>query len=187
MYSNFPVDGRGIRAEDGEVKIGELMIYAVIESGGKQFKAIEGEFLEVDLLPEKLGAKKVFDKVLLLVDGENTQVGSPYLPDVSIETKVSEHFKGPKITIFNYRAKERYRVKTGHRQKYTRLMIESIKFPGKVKDLKASEEVAVPVKKVRTKPADSTKKPTGKSDKSKSDAGKPVKKAVNKTSQTKAR
>jgi len=185
MYSNFPIDGRMVRAGDGEVKIGEFMVYAVIESGGKQYKAIEGEFLEVDLLPEELGKKKVFDKVLLLVNGEETQVGSPYLPDVSIETKVTEHFKGPKIIIFNYRAKERYRVKAGHRQKYTRLMIESIKFPGKPKDSKVSEEVANPVKKVRTKPAATTKKPVEKKVKTKSDAVKPVKKAVKKAASTK--
>ena len=163
------------------------MVYAVIESGGKQFKAVEGEFLEVDLLPEELGKKKIFDKVLLLVNGEDTQVGSPYLPDVSIETKVSEHFKGPKIIIFNYRAKERYRVKTGHRQKYTRLLIESIKFPGKPKDTKVSEDVAVPAKKARIKPAVSTKKPVVKSVKPKSDAVKPVKKAVKKVTSTKAK
>ena len=134
------------------------MVYAVIESGGKQYKVVEGEFLEVDLLPEDLGKKKVFDKVLLLVNGEDTQVGSPYLPDVSIETKVSEHFKGPKIIIFNYRAKERYRVKTGHRQKYTRLMVESIKFPGKPKDSEASEDTTAPTKKARTKSAATAKK-----------------------------
>jgi len=180
MYSNFPVDGRKFRAEDGEVKIGEFMVYAVIESGGKQYKAVEGEFLEVDLLPEELGKKKVFDKVLLLVNGEVTQVGSPYLPEVSIETKVSEHFKGPKIIIFNYRAKERYRVKAGHRQKYTRLLIESIKFPGKPKDTKISEDVAAPVKKARSKPSTAAKKPVVKPVKTKAEVMKPVKKAVKK-------
>ena len=163
------------------------MVFAVIESGGKQYKAVEGEFLEVDLLPDALGKKKVLDKVLLLVNGEETQVGSPYLPDVSIETKVSEHFKGPKITIFNYRAKERYRVKTGHRQKFTRLMIESIKFPGKTKDSKVSEEDVNPVKKVRTKPAAGTKKPAKKAVKAKAAAVKPVKKAVNKADAIKAK
>jgi len=187
MYSNFPVDGRLIRAGNGEVKIGEFMVYAVIESGGKQYKAVEGEFLEVDLLPEELGKKKVFDKVLLLVNGEDTQVGSPYLSDVSIETKISEHFKGPKIIIFNYRAKERYRVKTGHRQKYTRLLIEAIKFPGKPKDSKVSEDVAAPAKKARTKPGAATKKPVEKPVKTKSDTVKPVKKAVKKVTSKKAK
>jgi len=191
MYSNFPIDGRLIRAGDGEVKIGEFMVYAVIESGGKQYKTVEGEFLEVDLLPEELGKKKVFDKVLLVVNGDETLVGSPYLPDVSIETKVSEHFKGPKIIIFNYRAKERYRVKTGHRQKYTRLLIESIKFPGKPKGSKVSEDVATPTKKARTKPAVTTKKPVEKSVKKsvkpKSVAVKPVKKTVKKITSTKTK
>jgi large subunit ribosomal protein L21 len=169
------------------VKIGDGMVYAVIESGGKQYKATEGEFLEVDLLPEELGKKKVFDKVLLLVNGENTLVGSPYLTEVSIETKVSEHFKGSKIIIFNYRAKERYRVKTGHRQKYTRLLVESIKFPGKPKDSKVTEEVLTPVKKARTKPAPTAKKPEKKVSKPKIEAAKPAKKAVKKVSAAKSK
>lgn len=185
MYSNFPVYGRLIRAEDGEVKIGDGMVYAIIESGGKQYKAIEGDYIEVDLLPEDLGKKKIFDKVLLLVSGEDTLVGSPYLSDVSIETKVSEHFKGPKIVIFNYRAKERYRVKTGHRQKYTRLLVESIQFPGKPKEEKVSEEVIAPAKKARTKPAVAIKKVTEKPLKTKAAAVKPAKKAVKKAASTK--
>ena len=164
------------------------MVYAVIESGGKQYKAVEGEFLEVDLLPEELGKKKVFDKVLLLVNGEDTQVGSPYLPDVSIETKVSEHFKGPKIIIFNYRAKERYRVKTGHRQKYTRLLIESIKFPGKPKESKASEDVVSPSQKSQNQTSCCNQESQLKNrSKLKSDAVKPVKKAVKKVTSTKTK
>ncbi len=174
------------------------MVYAVIESGGKQYKAVEGAFIEVDLLPEELGKKKVFDKVLLLVNDAETLVGSPYLPDVSIETKISEHFKGPKITIFNYRAKQRYRVKIGHRQKYTRLLVESIYFPGKpkeAKDVKPVEEVVAPVKKARSKPAPAAKKGSDKpvkaktavvkAPKTKAVVEKAVKKPVKKISSTK--
>jgi large subunit ribosomal protein L21 len=162
--------------KSGEVKIGDYMLYAIIESGGKQYKAFEGEYIEVDLLPEDLGNKKVFEKVLLLVNGSDTLVGSPYLPEVSINATVSEHFKAPKIIIFNYRAKERYRVKTGHRQKYTRLLVESIQFPGKAKETKVSEDAVIPVKKVRSKPAASAKKATEKPAKSTiSSAVKPVK------------
>jgi large subunit ribosomal protein L21 len=154
--------------KSGEVKIGDYMLYAIIESGGKQYKAFEGEYIEVDLLPEDLGNKKVFGKVLLLVNGSDTLVG--------INATVSEHFKAPKIIIFNYRAKERYRVKTGHRQKYTRLLVESIQFPGKAKETKVSEDAVIPVKKVRSKPAASAKKATEKPAKSTiSSAVKPVK------------
>jgi len=197
MYSNFPADGRLVRAKGGEVKIGDGMVYAVIESGGKQYKAIEGEYIEVDLLPEDLGKKKIFDKVLLLVNGEDTLVGSPYLPEVSIDTKVSEHFKAPKIIIFNYRAKERYRVKTGHRQKYTRLLVESIQYPGKKKETVVTTEVVAPAKKTRSKPAVATKKVTekpaktktaaAKPAKTKTAAAKPAKKAVKKVTTTKTK
>ncbi|MDP2965564.1 MAG: 50S ribosomal protein L21 [Pelolinea sp.] len=175
MYSNFPADGRSVRAKCGEVKIGDDMLYAIIESGGKQYKAFEGEYIEVDLLPEDLGKKKVFEKVLLLVNGTDTQVGSPYLPEVSIDAMVSEHFKGPKIVIFNYRPKERYRVKTGHRQQFTRLLVESIQFPSKAKETKDSEIIVIPVKKVRSKPAASAKKVTEKPAKTKTASAKPSK------------
>ena len=83
--------------------------------------------------------------------------------------------KAPKIIIFNYRAKERYRVKTGHRQQYTRLLIESILFPGKPKESKSAEEVVTPVKKSRTKPAANSKKIVEKSVKTKTPAAKPAK------------
>jgi large subunit ribosomal protein L21 len=111
----------------GEVKIGENgMKYAIVESGGKQFKAVEGSMIEVDLLPVEEGTKLVLENVLMLVDEDKISVGTPYLKNVSIKANVAEHFKGPKVVIFKYRPKKRIRVKTGHRQKYTRLLIESI-------------------------------------------------------------
>jgi large subunit ribosomal protein L21 len=150
----------------GEVKIGEIMFYAVLENGGKQYKAFEGETLEVDLLPVEVGSKKTFENVLLLVNDSETQVGSPFLDGVSIDCTVVEHFKGEKLIIFKYRAKQRFRVKTGHRQKYTRVVVDSILFPGKPKSAKVSEAVdekeAAPVKKGRTKAASPAKKPAAK-------------------------
>lgn len=141
------------------------MLYAVLENGGKQYKAFEGQNLEVDLLPVEVGKKKTFENVLLLVNESETQVGSPFLDGVSVDCTVVEHVKGEKLTIFKYRPKQRYRVKTGHRQKYTRVVVDSIAFPGKPRAAKASEsseEFAAPVKKGRTKATASTKKPTAK-------------------------
>jgi large subunit ribosomal protein L21 len=146
------------------------MFYAILENGGKQYKAVEGESLEVDLLPLEIGKKKTFDKVMLLVNEKDTQVGSPYLDGISVDCTVVEHFKGEKVTIFKYRAKQRFRVKTGHRQPYTRLMVESIAFPGKSKTVKAEpavEEKASVEKKVESKPATSkapAKKTAGKTE-----------------------
>ncbi len=130
------------------------MLYAIFESGGKQFKAVEGSYVEVDHLPTEEGKKVSFDKVLLLVNDKDTQVGTPFIKGASIDTTVANHFKTKKVIIFNYRAKKRYRVKTGHRQQYTRLMVNSITFTGK--PAKAAEEkpavkVEKPVKSVEKK------------------------------------
>jgi large subunit ribosomal protein L21 len=128
------------------------MLYAIVESGGKQYKAVEGSYIEIDLLPDEVGKKKSFDKVLLLVDDDKVEVGTPYLSSVSVDATVLEHFKGPKITVFKYRAKQRYRVKTGHRQKYTRVMVDSIAFSGKVAKPTKVEEPAPKAEKT-AKPA----------------------------------
>jgi large subunit ribosomal protein L21 len=102
------------------------MKYAIVESGGKQYKAVEGGTLEVDRLPVEAGASVKLEQVLLLADGENVTVGSPIVKDSPVWTKVIEHFKGEKVTIFNYSPKKRIRVKTGHRQNYTRLLVQQI-------------------------------------------------------------
>jgi len=140
------------------------MLYAVVENGGKQYKAIEGGYIEVDLLSDQVGKKKTFKNVLLLVNGEEVKIGSPYLQGVSVDTIVVEHFKAPKVTVFKYRPKQRYRVKSGHRQKYTKVIVNSIAFSGKSEsavEKKAEEEPAAKSKqKARSKP--SGKKKAGK-------------------------
>ncbi|HEY3344339.1 MAG TPA: 50S ribosomal protein L21 [Anaerolineaceae bacterium] len=102
------------------------MKYAIIESGGKQYKAVEGGAIEVDLLPLEAGQPASVDGVLLVVDGEKISVGTPFVKGATVKATVVSHIKGPKIVVFRYRPKKRIRVKTGHRQKYTRLQIESI-------------------------------------------------------------
>jgi large subunit ribosomal protein L21 len=102
------------------------MKYAIVQSGGKQYRAVEGDTLEVDRLPVEAGVNVKIDQILLLADGENITVGTPLVMDSPVWTKVIEHFKGEKVTIFNYSPKKRIRVKTGHRQNYTRLLVEQI-------------------------------------------------------------
>lgn len=102
------------------------MKYAVIESGGKQYRAVEGATIEVDRLPVEAGQQVSLDTVLLLVNEDTVSVGAPVLTDVSVKATVVEHTKGPKIVVFKYRPKKRIRVKTGHRQQYTCLKVESI-------------------------------------------------------------
>ena len=102
------------------------MKYAIVESGGKQYRAVEGATLEVDRLPVQAGENVKLEQTLLLADGESITVGTPLVKDSPVWTKVVEHFKGEKVTIFNYSPKKRIRVKTGHRQNYTRLLVEQI-------------------------------------------------------------
>ena len=102
------------------------MKYAIIESGGKQYKAVEGATIDVDLMELNAGQAAPIDAVLLMVDDETITVGTPNVAGALVKATVVDHVKGPKVVIFKYRPKKRIRVKTGHRQKYTRLMIESI-------------------------------------------------------------
>jgi large subunit ribosomal protein L21 len=146
------------------------MFYAIVENGGKQYKASEGHFLEIDLLHDEVGTKKKFDQVLLLVNEDHIEIGTPHLNGVQVEATVVDHFKGEKVTIFKYRPKQRYRVKTGHRQKYSRLMVDAITYPGMTKKSKTDDQAVVEkieVKAKTEKPAEkrnpvASKKETGK-------------------------
>jgi large subunit ribosomal protein L21 len=102
------------------------MKYAIVEDGGKQYKAVEGQTIEVDRFDSEIGEQLDLERVLLLVDGEDIQVGTPLVEGAVVQATVVSQVKGPKIVVFKYKPKKRYRVKTGHRQKYTRLQIDSI-------------------------------------------------------------
>ncbi len=102
------------------------MKYAIIESGGKQYRAVEGTAIDVDLLHMEAGDAVTLEDVLLVVDGDSVKVGTPSVKGAVVKATVEDNIKGPKIVVFKYRPKKHYRVKTGHRQQYTRLMINSI-------------------------------------------------------------
>ena len=102
------------------------MKYAIVQSGGKQYRCEEGGAIEVDHLPVEAGATHEFTEVLLVANNGNVQVGAPTVTGASVTATVLEQIKGPKLTVFHYKAKERQRRKTGHRQQYTRLKIEKI-------------------------------------------------------------
>ncbi|HEX7434136.1 MAG TPA: 50S ribosomal protein L21 [Anaerolineaceae bacterium] len=102
------------------------MKYAIVESGGKQFRAIEGSTIEVDRLAIEVGQPVELKSVLLIVDDGSVSVGTPTVSGAVVSTNVVDHIKGPKVVIFKYSPKKRIRVKTGHRQQYTRLHVESI-------------------------------------------------------------
>jgi len=123
---------------------GEKMRYAIVESGGKQYKAVEGEPIEVDRLPVDAGDKVGLERVLMLVDGDDVTVGMPVVDDVQVNTTVMNHFKGPKLIVFKYSPKKRIRVKGGHRQQYTRLMVDVIGKPGETRKAAKAEKAEAP-------------------------------------------
>src|SRR5512141_872031 len=102
------------------------MKFAIIESGGKQYRAIEGQTIEVDRLPVEAGKKFDVERVLLMSDGDDVLVGTPLISDILVKVTVVDHTKGPKIDRFKYRPKKRIRVRGGHRQQYTRLLVDFI-------------------------------------------------------------
>jgi large subunit ribosomal protein L21 len=121
----------------GEVKIGgDVMKYAIVQSGGKQYKAIPGEVIQVDKLPVELGKKVTLDEVLFIADGvKKVTIGTPLVKGAKVQATVEGQIKGPKIRVFKYKPKVRYRRRQGHRQRYTLLRIDKIvKKSGEKKD-----------------------------------------------------
>jgi len=101
-------------------------MYAVIETGGKQYKVEEGQTIDVELLPTEVGETIEIDRVLLVSDGDNVQIGKPLIEGARVKATVVEQGKGDKVIVFKYRAKQRYRRKIGHRQPFMRLRIDGI-------------------------------------------------------------
>jgi large subunit ribosomal protein L21 len=116
------------------------MKFAIVESGGKQYRAIEGRTIEVDRLPVDAGNKFDIERVLLMADGEDVLVGTPTVSDILVKVTVVDHIKGPKVDRFKYRPKKRIRVRGGHRQQYTRLMVDFIGRPDEEGNGKATVE-----------------------------------------------
>ena len=122
------------------------MRYAIVESGGKQYKAVEGQAIEVDRLADKEGAKLDL-KALLMADGDDVMVGTPTIGDIQVKATVVDHFRGEKVFRFKYSPKKRIRVRGGHRQQYTRLMVDFIGKPGETRKVEKVEPKPVVEKK----------------------------------------
>ena len=158
------------------------MRFAIIESGGKQYRAVEGRTIEVDRLPVDAGKKFDLERVLLMGDGDDIMVGTPTVSDILVKVTVVDHIKGPKIDRFKYRPKKRIRVRGGHRQQYTRLLVDFIGRPDEEKKRQTEQVEAAPVvveetpeveeapkakaatKKASAKPAAATKSASKKTD-----------------------
>ncbi len=101
-------------------------MYAVVETGGKQYKVQVGQTIEVDKLPVPVGEKVSLDKVLLVATDKGVKVGNPTVEGAKVEATVTLQDAYRKILVFKYRAKKRYRRRSGHRQQFTRLHIDRI-------------------------------------------------------------
>ena len=101
-------------------------MYTVVKSGARQYRASVGDSLVVERLPAEVGQQVELDEVLLVANGEHVQVGRPTLEGAKVLATVVAQEKGPKIRVFKYRPKQRYRRRAGHRQQYTRLRVDEI-------------------------------------------------------------
>ena len=108
---------------------GGFTLYAIIETGGKQYRVKEGQTIRVELVDGQSDDTVEFDKVLMVKRGEETLVGTPYVSGASVSAKVIEHAKARKILVFRYRSKTNFRRRYGHRQPFSKLVVESIQFP----------------------------------------------------------
>ena len=101
-------------------------MFAIIETGGKQYRVSEGDKLKIEKLEKVVGDTVAFDKVLLKYDGDKTEVGQPFLSKVSVEAKVLDQARAKKVIVFKYHSKTREKKKKGHRQTFTEVLISKI-------------------------------------------------------------
>jgi len=147
-----------------------IIMYAIVEIAGQQFKVVKDQKLFVHRLADKEGSKVSFDKVFLLDDGQKVSIGAPAITGASVEAKVVSHLKGDKVIVFKKKRRKGYRVKNGHRQALTELVIEKIQASG-TKSKKAVEP-AKPKKETKAITIDKkvvSKKPASKKEATKTD------------------
>ncbi len=106
------------------------MDYAIIKTGGKQYRVKQGDVLDVEKLALDVGSIAEFDEVLAVSENGQVNFGSPTLSGAKVTAEVQSHYKDRKVIVFKYKSKTRYRRKQGHRQNYTRLLIQGIQSGG---------------------------------------------------------
>ena len=133
------------------------MRFAIVESGGKHYRAVEGRAIEVDRLPVEAGEQFNIERVLLMADGDDVMVGTPTVDGIEVKVTVMDHIRGPKLVRFKYRPKKRIRVKGGHRQQYTRLMVDFIGRPDETRKVEKEAKPKSTAKKSTTSKASAKK------------------------------
>lgn len=101
-------------------------MYAVIKSGGKQYRVATGDTLKVEQLPQDVGSEILLDQVVFFADGENVSIGAPHVSGAAVKATIVAHGRGDKIRIFKMRRRKHYQKHQGHRQNYTELRIDGI-------------------------------------------------------------
>jgi large subunit ribosomal protein L21 len=135
-------------------------MYAIVEIAGQQFKVSKDLKVYVHRLPEQEGEKISFDKVLMLDDNGTVTIGAPAIDGASVEAKILKHLKGDKVIVFKKKRRKGYKVKNGHRQSLTQIVIEGIKASGSAKKAAAPKKEAAP--KAQTLVSESPKAKTSK-------------------------
>ena len=131
-------------------------MYAVIKTGGKQYKVEAGATLKVEKLLGEVGSKVVIDKVLMIADGENTTIGAPLIAGATVSATVVAHGRADKVMIFKFRRRKHYRKTQGHRQSFTEILINDVNGKGAVAAKPAVEAkvaAAKPIAKAAKAPA----------------------------------
>ena len=111
----------------GSLKRKDRIMYAIVETGGKQYQVEEGRYVDIELIGEEADAKVVFDKVVMIVNGKKSKVGQPYVEKATVEGTVIKTDRAKKIIVYKQRPKKGYRRKYGHRQGFARVMINKIR------------------------------------------------------------
>ena len=127
-------------------------MYAIVEIAGQQFKVAKDQKVYVHRLAQEEGSKVSFDQVYLLDDGKAVTIGAPAIAGASVEAKVVKHLKGDKVIVFKKKRRKGYRVKNGHRQALTELLIEGISAKGGAKKAAPKAEKAAPAKEKKAAP-----------------------------------
>jgi large subunit ribosomal protein L21 len=117
-------------------------MYAVVNTGGKQYKVQQGEVLRIEKIPGDVGNPVTFDRVMMFSDGETVSIGQPVLDNVAVEGHIVAQGKAKKILVFKYKRRKRYRRKQGHRQEFTAVQIDSIQGADSAAKASASSEKA---------------------------------------------
>ena len=138
-------------------------MYAVIKTGGKQYKVEAGATLKVEKLLGEVGSKVVIDKVLMINDGENTTIGAPLIAGATVNATVLSHGRADKVMIFKFRRRKHYRKTQGHRQSFTEILINDVNGKGAVAAKPAAAKpTAAPKPAAKAAKAPAASKPAAK-------------------------